>query len=319
MSGVFGESISSGDLQEGGLETFTSLDTGAFKLQRQFDEDSNTFGKFTLFDDPFQILSPAEQNLTSRVSDLGTTGGEAVRGLTSDLRGQVGESLDTSRGLLSESSALRGDLEDLAAEVSPGFGSLTKSARETVRNAAQREAGNLRSQFSRRDLSGSAFDINEQRRLALDFAVEEEEAVAEATIQEIELQQSIFQDIANLLLLDTQTLGEQAQLLAVSLGATELEAQSFEFELAALQEEANILTEATQRELTELSVGLNFINGVSSSVNTLAAAEAAVDASIFGTSVAAGTSLATLGTSSLTGETSDIITGTTPGGLPITS
>jgi hypothetical protein len=123
---------------------------------------------------------------------------------------------------LEESATLRGQFQDLADLVDPGFGALTDAARTTIRQQQESEAGDLRSQFSRRDLGGSQFEINEQRRLALDFAIEEEKAVSEALIAEIELEEGILNDIAGLLELDAVTLQNEAELLAVELGLGEL-------------------------------------------------------------------------------------------------
>ncbi len=292
MTGSLGGGISTGDVSEFGLAALEQIETPSFALFRE-PGGAGQFGKFTLERrGDFgleQRITDTNLGLTVNFEDFKDRAADTIE----SLRGGVSEGLDTTRGLLTESAGLRGDLADLAAQVEPGFGRLTENARRTIRDAAQRESGNLRSQFARRDLSGSSFEINEQRRLALDFALQEEEAVAEAVIDEIQLQRQIFDDVAGLLELDQQTLAEQAKLLAIELGAGELEANQFAVQLDAMKESFDQLQTMALLELQELEIVGNIANGVASAVASLAASDASAEASRFSSTLGSFTSLAT--------------------------
>ncbi len=282
--------ISSGDIAEAGLGTFTSLDTDAFALRRESDE----FGQFgltrktpsfsertgTLTGDQTQFGSfreagtRARENLTLETAEIRDAGNA--------LRGEIGTTREGFGDILAETEALRTDFQELADQVTPGFGRLTAAARSSIRDAASREAGDLRAQFSRRKLSGSQFAINEQRRLALDFALEEEEAVSEALVEELELSQGILNDMAALLdtdvavgQLEIDSFLAEAETLAVELGATEAEAEAYALELDALRLQAETLKDAAVLELEELAISGDIINGVSATTGSIAAADAA--------------------------------------------
>ena len=286
--------ISSGDIAEAGLGTFTSLDTDAFALRRESDE----FGQFGLerktpsFSEATADLTAGEGQVGS-FREVGRRGGSVIRTSARDLkaesealRGEIGTTREGFGDILSETEALRTDFQELADQVTPGFGRLTAAARSSIRDAASREAGDLRAQFSRRKLSGSQFAINEQRRLALDFAIEEEEAVSEALVEELELSQGILNDMAALLdtevavgQLEIDSFIAEAKALAIELGADELIAESYSLELDALRLQAETLRDSALLELQELEISGNIINGVSSSVAKIAAADAASETS----------------------------------------
>lgn len=281
--------ISSGDIAEAGLGTFTSLDTDAFALRRESEE----FGQFGLtrktpsFTERTADLTAGETEVGS-FREVGRRGGSVIRGSARELqadvdalRGEIGTTREGFGDILAETEALRTDFQELADQVTPGFGRLTAAARNSIRDAASREAGDLRAQFARRKLSGSQFAINEQRRLALDFAIEEEEAVAEAFTEELELSQGILNDMASLLEIETEV-GQleidsflaDAEALAIKLGASELEAESYKLELDALISQAQTLKDAAVLELEELAISGDIINGVSATTGSIAAADA---------------------------------------------
>ena len=185
---------------------------------------------------------------------------------------------DRTAGLFDETGRLRGNLDELLAEVRPGFGRLVESARETVRNRFSESVGNLRDSLTKRGLQGSSFAINETRRAELDFAQQEEELVSEAIIQEIDLRRQIIGDAGKLIELDQATLSIQAQQIGLQLGLNEQEANVFRDTLVNIQAEASLLGQQVARELNELGVAGNIINAQQAIVADLAKAQVQLEA-----------------------------------------
>ncbi len=192
----------------------------------------------------------------------------------SDLAGQQ----TRSAGLFDETGRLRSDLDELLAEVRPGFGRLVESARETVRNRFSESVGNLRESLTKRGLQGSSFAINETRRAELDFAQQEEQLVSEAIIQEIDLRREIIGDAGKLIELDQATLAIQGKQIGLQLGLNEQEANLFKDQLVNIQAQASLLSDQVARELKELGVAGNIINAQQAIVADLAKAQVQFEA-----------------------------------------
>lgn len=185
---------------------------------------------------------------------------------------------DISAGLFDETGRLRSNLNELLAEVRPGFGRLVESARETVRNRFSESVGNLRDSLAKRGLQGSSFAINETRRAELDFAQQEEQLVSEAIIQEIDLRRQIIGDAGKLIELDQATLSIQAQQIGLQLGLNEQEANVFRDTLVNIQAQASLLSQQVARELNELGIAGNIINQQQAIVADLAKAQVQLEA-----------------------------------------
>lgn len=85
------------------------------------------------------------------------------------------------------------EFAELRGEVRPGFGRLTQSRVDAIRNAGSRTVGNLRQELGRRRILGSSFAEREIASTEATFAQEEERARAEAGVQEIALTGELIQ------------------------------------------------------------------------------------------------------------------------------
>ena len=193
-------------------------------------------------------------------------------------RGQLAGQQGRAGGLFDETGRLRENLFELLGEVRPGFGRLSDSAREAIRNRFSQSVGNLRSALNKRGLQGSSFAINETRRAELDFAQEEERAVSEAIVTEIGLRRQIITDAGGLIQLDLATLQTQAVQVGLQLGLNDQEAGVFRDEMVNIQSQAALLGQRIARELQELGLAGNIINQQQAIVADLAKAQAQLTA-----------------------------------------
>ena len=79
------------------------------------------------------------------------------------------------------------EFRGLRADVRPGFGRLTQSRVQAIRNAGRRTVGNLRSELQKRRVLGSSFAQNQITGTEVEFAQQEERARAESFLQELAL------------------------------------------------------------------------------------------------------------------------------------
>lgn len=91
------------------------------------------------------------------------------------------------------------DLDNIRAEVRPGFGRLTDAAVSTIRDRSNVAVGNLRQQLGNRRVLGSSFANDAESRVAGEFAKEENRAKADAIIGEIALTSQIIDQESDLL------------------------------------------------------------------------------------------------------------------------
>ena len=89
---------------------------------------------------------------------------------------------------------LSGEIAGLRPDVRPGFGRLTRSRIEGVRNVASRTVGNLREELGRRRVLGSTFASREIASTEAEFGRQEDEIRAESFLQELQLTRELISD-----------------------------------------------------------------------------------------------------------------------------
>lgn len=129
------------------------------------------------------------QSILSGFSPTGFQGGGLTGGFKdgqfSLTRGaELTGALDEVGGAFRRTSS---DFRDLAGQVTPGFGRLTKSRLQQVESARRRSIGNLRENLQRRRVSGSSFGQDAITRGELEFTREANRVEAESFIQELQL------------------------------------------------------------------------------------------------------------------------------------
>ena len=225
------------------------------------------------------------------------------------LQSQLGQTLPQAGGLFNAAGGvgrrfgeLGGELAGVSDSIRPGFGRLTDSLVNQVRNERAAASGNLRENFAQRNLAGSSFATQEQRRLETDFSQREEAARAQAFQQEmaataqiaqvrgqvltgelgsideqravLEETRQIINSAGNLLALDQQNIQQQASLVGMRLGLNQAEAANYAQQMANIQLEMNGRLSQIQTELSELGLAGNIQNGVMAQAMQLGMAEA---------------------------------------------
>ena len=96
---------------------------------------------------------------------------------------------------------LRGGFDNLSSEigglrkdVKPGFGRLTRTLIEGIRNRGAKVVGNLREELSKRRVAGSSFAEREIASQESEFIRQEEEVRAQAFLQELQLTRDLIDD-----------------------------------------------------------------------------------------------------------------------------
>lgn len=143
-----------------------------------------------------------------------------------ELQSRADPLLQRTSGFFERTAGLTGRLTNQLDELRPGFGRLTESRVQGVRNAAGQAVGNVRSALEKRNVLGSSFANQQISQIQREFEQEEDRVRAESFLQEFATQQSIINDIGNLLRLDQQTLQQQAGTIALQLGLSEAEGQA---------------------------------------------------------------------------------------------
>lgn len=80
-----------------------------------------------------------------------------------------------------------GEIGNLLPLVSPGFGNITKSRVQAVKDAARRSVGNLSDTLSRRRVFGSSFGQDAIARAEAEFGKKEAEVRARSFLEELDL------------------------------------------------------------------------------------------------------------------------------------
>jgi len=109
-------------------------------------------------------------------------------------------SVSRGRGVDSALSSLRQGLEgrsaafgELRDQVTPGFGRLTRSRVEAIRNARSRAVGNLREELGKRRVLGSSFAQREIAGVEAQFGQIEEQTRAESFLTELGVNADLIQ------------------------------------------------------------------------------------------------------------------------------
>jgi hypothetical protein len=223
---------------------------------------------------------------------------QQLQGTLPGLKGLFGQVGDIG----SRFAGIGQQLSDVQSEIRPGFGRLTEAQLAASRNREAQAAGNLREAMNRRDLGGSSLELQEGRRLELDFGQQQAEIRGDAFTRELQAttqvaglraqvlagevgsaqeQRAIIADTratinqaAGLLQLDQQALSQQAQLIGVQLGLTQAQSQIYSQQMANIQVGLQTTVAQITSELQQLEISGNIMNGVVANANALAAAQA---------------------------------------------
>ena len=182
-------------------------------------------------------------------------------------------------GFFAQTGQLRGDIRDLMAQVEPGFGRLTETRVEGIRDRASAAVGNLRAELNNRNMLGSSFAQNQLSNLALDFTREEDTARAESFVAEMAFTDQLIGRSGELLQLDQATMNQQIGLLGTRLGLDERITAALSLELQSIQEQRAVTAAQAERELGELGLATNFLADVDqiTTAQSQALAQAALD------------------------------------------
>lgn len=109
-------------------------------------------------------------------------------GLISTPQYQFGGGVLTRRNndFLTGQRRLRSDIQGLRSQIAPGFGKLTQTGVNAIRQRAAEAAGNLRSNLAQRGLLGASFASDAQGRVDREFSQLEQEFRAQSFQAELE-------------------------------------------------------------------------------------------------------------------------------------
>ena len=130
-------------------------------------------------DDVTNALKPTAANFNAGGLRTSNTGGVVT--VTPSAR-RVGL-IDALAGKYSTTA---GQFGGLRAKLDPGNGLLTNSTRDLFRENRRRVVGSLRDNFARRRIAGSSFAADALSRAEAEITLQEQRAVAEAMMQEIQ-------------------------------------------------------------------------------------------------------------------------------------
>jgi hypothetical protein len=145
---------------------------------------------------------------------------------------------------------LRGGIASLREQVQPGFGRLTESRVQAVRNAGAESIGNLRESLARRGVMGSSFANDAETRVRMATSQEEQAARNEAFVSEMAMSLGLAQE-------DRAILGQQT---------------------AAINQRATQIAGIMDRELNELGIVGSIRNGLNAAITQQASQMAALQA-----------------------------------------
>ncbi len=136
-----------------------------------------------------------------------------------------------------------GQFRELRPLVEPGFGRLTETGVNAIRDARRSTLGDLRTNLSRRRVLGSSFAQGDINRTTAEFQKREDEFRAKTFLQEIDAQRTLINDEFNATTAQYKTLIDQSNFetgLAAQLAAnaTSVLGDIAKFEARLLQEQA---------------------------------------------------------------------------------
>ena len=174
------------------------------------------------------------------------------RKMLAGLQGTQADYMGLRAGLRPIQGAVSGvssNLSSLYGELRPGFGRLTEARVKTIRDAAAAAVGDLRTQMQQRNVLGSSFAADAEARTKLAFAQQEEQARAEAIVQETAL--------------STEILQKQLATQAVALGISEEDRAILMQSAQNYLSQANVLNQQITTELNQLGVSGQITNQAS--------------------------------------------------------
>lgn len=141
-----------------------------------------------------------------------------VEGVITNTR-RIGRQFQAERRRL---GAQRQRLLGLRSEVRPGFGRLTETRVRAIERAGEKATGNLREQFGARNVLGASFAAREEASLAAEFGEREEEARAQAIIEEIGTTLNIDRELLNVSAGQRAVLAGKLQAIQTRLSAVQI-------------------------------------------------------------------------------------------------
>ena len=100
---------------------------------------------------------------------------------------RTGEGNQTIADLRKAFEGRAAEFRGLRSDVKPGFGRLTRTTVEAIRNAGQKTVGNLQEELAKRRVAGSTFASREIASTEAEFGRLEKQARAESFLQELAL------------------------------------------------------------------------------------------------------------------------------------
>ena len=241
--------------------SFTGNKQGQFELKRRgFDVEGAEAG----------LLGALEENRAG-VAGLRSTHAP-LRGGFAALQGQF-------PGLRDSSRALGKRVQGLLGQVQPGFGRLTESLVQGVRDREAASVGNLRSALAKRNVLGSSFAQRELQRTGIDFGQEEERVRSGAFEAELAASRGLIEDAGRLIELDAGLIESEAKFLGAQLGLTEFEAGLFAQIMTNIKQQQSVVGQIVGRQLDELAISGNISNGISAIIAAIATRNAEFAAS----------------------------------------
>lgn len=212
----------------------------------------------------FDAISALNPELAALIQRSAAAGG-ALGNLSAQAQGLRGPTGD----LISRTQGIEGELGALQGEVKPGMGRLTEAAVNTIRNRGAEALGGLQSQLQRRGIRGASFANDQESRLSMDVAQQEEQARSQALINEVQLSTDIASrrlaanELAgNLVKLDAANIALQGEIIAKQMGVTDQMAQIVGQKMQAIQLLQQQLRDQASRELQELGIAADFLSQV---------------------------------------------------------
>ena len=119
---------------------------------------------------------------------------------------------DSLSGISNAFKTQAGELGGLKPLVEPGFGRLTEAGIRAIRDARRSSIGDLKTNLSRRRVSGSSFGADDISRTNAEFSKRENEFASQAFVQELALSQQLINDQATASASAYSTFLEQANI-----------------------------------------------------------------------------------------------------------
>lgn len=267
-------------------------EAGAFKLSRRPQAEAkgglssaSLIRKQGEIDTGLKATLDSQRAFRSGLSDLRTR----IQALSPDFQSLRDTNALFRAGTEEDFGAITDKLLSLQGEVRPGFSALRKTITDSISNRRDEAVGNLRAQLSRRRVLGSSFGEDAQSRVQREFSQLEEEALADASIAEIQQSKALIESEANVqaalasiiqgtLNFDLAATGAEfdagVSQLGLELGLEQTVQQGLRDELGTIQAQQAAFQQIIDRELEELRI----VGNIGTGNQSLAASNAQFDA-----------------------------------------